>query len=377
MKISKIVGYVLSLHLGVITILVVQPGCRTTQPPTQTYHQHRAIGLTEQRSPRELIPATRGDVQIDPVFDSGFNADTDVRSADEFAEFNAIIPQLEPIVSEKMLATVDVTGPSFETYTVKKGDSLWAISRRYNVSLKELYAVNGLNQKSVLNVGQQIQIPLEGGTAAVKTVTADRYQPSTYNMATETYFVKSGDNLSKIALRYDTNVSAIKAANNKTSDMIQMGEKLIIPVGGWSTGTHVPEAVVPSVATPSAPAINAAGTHAVKAGEYPATIARQYGMTAAELLAINAITDPRKIQIGQILKVSSTGTAAQVDSMVSTLVVRKPVTVEPEVIPANDRPIEIRVVEADPLVEGELIEIDPDAIFEDAVEIPVIRMDDQ
>jgi len=43
----------------------------------------------------------------------------------------------------------------------------------------------------------------------------------------------------------------------------------------------------------------------------------------------------------------------------------------------NDGPVEIRVVEADPLVEEEIVEIDTDAMFENAVEIPVIRMDDQ
>ncbi len=44
---------------------------------------------------------------------------------------------------------------------------------------------------------------------------------------------------------------------------------------------------------------------------------------------------------------------------------------------SSNGPIEIRVVEADPLVEEEVVEIDTDAMFENAVEIPVIRMDDQ
>lgn len=392
MKISKVFGFVLCLHLGVIAVLIVQPGCGTTQPPTQTYQQNRTThqqgqgtGLTVQRSSEGLIPATRSDASIDPAFNAGFDASADGRYAPnrpsmEFTEFEEVTPQLEPIVSETVVSTVDIAGPSFETYTVKKGDSLWAISKSQNVSLNELYAANGLNKNSTLSIGQQIQIPVEGSTATVTTVTADAYQPSDYNMATETYTVKGGDNLSKIAVQYNTSVRAIKAANNKTSDMIRVGEKLIIPVGGASSGST---STAPTVSAPvvSAPSINADGTHTVVAGEYPATIARQYGMTASELLAINGITDPRKMQIGQKLKVSSTGSAANVASKTETIVVPAlapaPASVGPTVTASNDGPIEIRVVEADPLVEEEIVEIDTDAMFENAVEIPVIRLDDQ
>ena len=389
MKISKVFGFVLCLHLGVIAVLIVQPGCGTTQPPTRTYPPSGttgstgstgSTGLTTPKSSAGLIPATRVDSSIDPAFNAGFDASSDDRYAPnrpeaEFAEFEEVTPQLEPIASETVVSTVDVAGPSFESYTVKKGDSLWAISKRYNTSLNELYTTNGLNKNSVLKIGQQIQIPVEGGTATVKTVTADTYQPSGYNMATENYTVKGGDNLSKIAVKYNTSVSAIKAANNKTSDMIRVGEKLIIPVGGTSSGSQ-PAAPAPAKTSAPAPAINASGTHTVKAGEYPATIARQYGMTASELLAINGIADPRKMQIGQKLKVSATGSAANVATKTETVVASPPAP-GPTVATSNDGPIEIRVVEADPLVEEEIVEIDTDAMFENAVEIPVIRMDDQ
>jgi len=367
MKISKVFGFVLCLHLGGIAVLIVQPGCGTTQPPTQMYQQNRTTGLVEQQLPESLIPATSGDDLLDPAFNAGIDASEDSRYAPnrpdaEFAEFEEVTPQLEPIVAE----TVDVAGPSFQAYTVKKGDSLWAISKRYNVSLNELYAANDLNKNSVLKIGQQIQIPVEGGTATVTSVAADAYQPSDYNMATETYTVKGGDNLSKIAVKYNTSVRALKAANNKTSDLIRVGEKLMIPVAGTSSGSSTVTAPAP-VAAVEASAISADGTHIVKAGEYPATIARQYGMTASELLAINGITDPRKMQIGQKLKVSSTDSAPNI--------VTKPATVaaeEPAVVASSDGPIEIRVVDADPLVEEDIVDINTDALFENAVEIPVI-----
>jgi LysM repeat protein len=388
MKISKVFGFVLCLHLGVIAVLIVQPGCGTTQPPTQTYQQDRPTGLTTLKSPEGLIPATRVSTSIDPAFNAGFDSGENGRYAPsrpevEFTEFEGVTPQLEPLVPEVAAPTVDIAGPSFESYTIKKGDSLWAISKRYNVSLNELYASNGLNKKSVLKIGQQIQIPVEGGSATVKAETADTYQPSGYNVATESYKVKGGDNLSKIAVKYNTSVSAIKAANNKTSDMIRVGETLIIPVRSAPDGSTTSAPKAPSTVAKPVASISADGIHIVKAGEYPATIAHQYGMTAAELLAVNAITDPRKIQIGQKLKVSSSGSALNIDSKTATVaVVPKTAAVSVSaagsvVSTSNDGPVEIRVVEADPLIEEEVAEIDTDAMFENAVEIPVIRMEDQ
>ena len=94
-------------------------------------------------------------------------------------------------------------------------------------------------------------------------------------------------------------------------------------------------------------------------------------MTASELLAINDITDPRKMQIGQKLRVSSTGSAANIESNTATVA-----AVEPTVAASSDGPIEIRVVDADPLVEEDIVEINSDALFENAVEIkaiPVVR----
>lgn len=376
MKISKVFGFVLCLHLGIIAVLIVQPGCGTTQPPTQMYQQNRTTGLVVQEPSESLIPATRLDASIDPAFNAGFDANKGGRFAPnrpdlEFAEFEEATPQLEPIVSDAVVSTVDVAGPSMQSYAVKQGDSLWAISKRFKVSLNDLYAANDLNENSLLQVGQQIQVPVEDGTATVTTESADAYQPSDYNMATETYTVKGGDNLSKIAMQYKTTVRALKAANNKTSDLIRVGEKLMIPVDGASSGSSTVTTAASATVVKPAVAISADDTHIVKAGEYPATIARQYGMTASELLAINGITDPRKMQIGQKLKVSSTGSAANIEAKTTS------VAAAPTVSASSDGPIEIRVVEADPLVEEDIVEINTDALFENAVEIPVIRLDDQ
>ena len=147
-------------------------------------------------------------------------------------DIKGVPPKLSPITSDTTSSIVEIAEPSFKLYTVRRGDSLWAISKRENVSLEDLYSVNGLDKASVIKVGQEVRIPVEGSTATINTITADAYQPSGFNTKTETYVVAKGDTLSKIARKFNIPVKTIKAANNKQSDTILVREKLIIPVYG-------------------------------------------------------------------------------------------------------------------------------------------------
>ena len=380
MKVSKIFGCVIGLHLGVIAMLLVQPGCRTKQPPTRTYSQERTSG--------GLIEAIgQGSSSgLDSAFNAGFDDGSAAPDDNDFSEFDAITP-VAPLSDGGQ--TVPVAGPSFETYTVKKGDNLWTIARRSNVSLNELYAANGLDTTSILSIGQELQIPVEGSTATVTAPSPDTYQPTSFNQGSTEYMVKRGDSLSKIANQFDTSVRAIKAANGLSSDLIRVGDKLVVPVSSSSTGTSSAMTAAPSDSISSsstAPSFSASGarTHTVKSGEYPGKIASQYDMTTDELLALNGITDPRKLQVGKVLQVSGSSSTANVDppAQLVTTTTEASSTLMTEPAPeasssptTSTGPIEIKVIESDPLVEGEATEIEPDEMFEGAVEIPVIRLD--
>ena len=319
MKVSKIFGVVLSLHLGVIAVLVVQPGCSTRQPPTKTYQQQETLG-SQTQSDLDLIPAV--EVDAGTTIDASFNADIGVGASD----LNHRVEPTRPTNNldyagmasmDDFNTTVDIAGPSYESYTIQKGDSLWAISRRKNVSLNDIYTANALSEKSVLSIGQEIRIPVEGSTAVIQTQVADMYQPSAFNATTTNYKVVAGDTLTRIATKFDTTVGAIKAANGMASDLIRLNSTLVIPVSA--------------------------------------------GMNVAE-----GDNVPAELQAESV-------TEAVVDQE-STM----PTSVE-EVTESTPEPVTLNVVSADATIEEEVTiqESDPnqkaDELFEAAVEIPVVR----
>ena len=104
-------------------------------------------------------------------------------------------------------------------------------------------------------------------------------------------------------------------------------------------------------------------------------------MTTTELLAINGITDPRSMQVGQKLKVnpgsSSASTSKPEAQPAPSITPTAPTTVvQSPADSSGSKTVEIRVVEADPLVESELEEIDSDSVFENVEEIPVVPLDE-
>lgn len=108
---------------------------------------------------------------------------------------------------------VPTPGPDTSTvsYTVKAGDSLWLIAQRYGTTVDAIKQVNGLTS-NVLQIGQVLQIPVSQGPYVE-------------------YTVRAGDTLWELSRRYGTTVEAIMQANGLTSSFLQIGQVLRIPVG--------------------------------------------------------------------------------------------------------------------------------------------------
>lgn len=145
-----------------------------------------------------------------------------------------------------------------ETIEVQQGDTLYAISKRYRVSISELMSVNALSTPAI-KPGQRLTIPSGGKRAVARTAAATRP------------------------------VEAPAPA----------------PV------TAAPQAPRMTAAQPPATApVEGNGSYTVMAGDSLYAIARRHKVKLAELQAANGITDPTKVRPGTVLKIPSDGAGA-------------------------------------------------------------------
>jgi membrane-bound lytic murein transglycosylase D len=114
-----------------------------------------------------------------------------------------------------------------DRHTVRPGDTLGAIARRYRTSVDSLVRLNGLRSRTMIYPGQVLRVPSRGGVE----VPASAPTPAAKPGETVTYIVKNGDNLFQISKTYNTTVEKIKAANGLVSDILVVGQKLVIEVG--------------------------------------------------------------------------------------------------------------------------------------------------
>jgi LysM repeat protein len=138
-----------------------------------------------------------------------------------------------------------------------------------------------------------------------------------------THEVQSGETLTRIASKYSVSVAALQEANAiDDPTKIRIGTLLVIPqnsraaeparaapavvtsqTAAPATATTAPK---PAAATANAPASNirASGEiYEVAKGDNPVSIAKKLNVSYSDLLALNKIDDPRRLQIGQKLKI--------------------------------------------------------------------------
>jgi LysM repeat protein len=159
---------------------------------------------------------------------------------------SAVPPPIAPIP-----AVPEASGATTE-YTVVSGDTLGKIAHAHGVSLKALLAANpGVDPKK-LRPKQKLNIPA-GGSATVAAASTDMGGASVETG--ETYVVKSGDTLMKIAKKYHVKVKALQTANNLATTRINVGQKLKIPASAEAApaATAISAPAAPDMSTPSVP----------------------------------------------------------------------------------------------------------------------------
>lgn len=183
-------------------------------------------------------------------------------SVEELKAANNLSSNLLTIGQVLVIPEIEKEPEDYTIYIVKKGDSLYAIANKYNTTVDKIIEYNNLPSTN-LTIGQQILIP---------NVYAENDQY-------DTYIVEKGDSLYKIANEYNTTVDELMKINNLSSSLLSIGQKLLIPKKESSSEFE----------------------YIVKAGDSLYSIANRYNTTVDEIKKLNNLNS-NLLSIGQILK---------------------------------------------------------------------------
>src|SRR5690606_25803189 len=98
------------------------------------------------------------------------------------------------------------TSEAERTHTVRPGQTLAQIARRYRVEVDDLAAANRLRRTSTLRPGQELSVPSAGEI-----------------------YVRPGDSLTELAARHRVTVDELRRTNRLRGTALRVGQKLILP----------------------------------------------------------------------------------------------------------------------------------------------------
>lgn len=171
----------------------------------------------------------------------------------------------------------DLPGPNRVVHVVQPGDSLWKIARAYHLQVKQIRFWNHLKPDQAISPGSELILWTEDKRS---------YHPISWRPYVLHHTVKSGDTLDTISKHYHVSVAQLKKVNRLTSNILRIGQQLLIPPAQKQLDHHALKAQ----------------TYKVKSGDSLIIIAHKYGLKAHRLKTYNGLKN-NTIKPGQTLKI--------------------------------------------------------------------------
>lgn len=155
--------------------------------------------------------------------------------------------------------------PDAIRYTVKRGDTLWGIAKKFGVTVSAVVKANNIRNPNLIYVGEVFIIP---------------HMTSAESFEYTLYTVRRGDTLWGISRKFGTSINSIVALNGiKNPNLIYAGEVFKIP------SARSEQAVI----------------YTVKRGDTLWGISRKFGTTVENLVKLNSVKNPNLIYVGEKL----------------------------------------------------------------------------
>ncbi len=195
------------------------------------------------------------------------------------------------------------SAPRLKELEVRPGTDLLALSRKCDMSWDEFKKLNPAfrRQVSPSDAVSIVMIPAERHETARSFLDSPDSRPYA---GFQRYQVKSGDSWWRISNRFGVPVSILKSVNNTTSNLLRVGQHVIVPASG-SSGRAV------AASSTTQDYAQRRGTYIVQRGETLSAISRKFNVDLNTLMAANGISDPRSLKAGQNLYIPGPTRAAQ------------------------------------------------------------------
>lgn len=286
MKILKIFGLVVGVHVFALILIFANPGCSSSTRPAPRPADTVAAAEPPAVVTPPVVPPSAPAADPAPALapapaplapapaEAGapaaitFNPDLPAVAAPAASRTSPTRPNT-PVANALVAEPVADVTPA-KTYTVMSGDNLWNLSKKHGVPVSQLAAANNLKASAVLHPGQKLIIPGKAPVSAApastpaaapkpapatKAAPAARTSEATPRASGGTrHVVKPGESLSVIAKQYGVGTGDLAVANNITDPRkVRSGMELVIPAAG-SRGAKAPAKAAEAAPKPAEPA---------------------------------------------------------------------------------------------------------------------------
>ena len=176
---------------------------------------------------------------------------------------------------------------STTTHKVKQNETVWALSKKYGVSIQSIEKLNRINSNHLIITGQTLQIPSKDGSQTVNK-----------NDNKSTYTIKSGDTLWRIAHNNHISLDELLSLNNlNASDIIYPGQVIKLTSAAATSTSNTQQQVQDKAATATPATDNQSSqAQATSASSSSQAVSTAQSSSAATTAASSSVTTPATSQ---------------------------------------------------------------------------------